>query len=268
MMNLPLIASEHGGQIDFVIGLIHIVMLAALVGWTIFFVVPLLRFRAGRNPNAKHAGLKTKLPYVAVGALAVIEMVILIGWSLPLWESQVSALPETDEDTFEVRVIAQQFQWNIHYPGPDRTFGRTDLAHMDAQLNPVGLDPDDPAGADDITTLNQLHVPVNAQVVVYLSSKDVIHSFFLPEFRVKHDVIPGMRIPVHFIPTLTTTEFREKTGDDARNFEIACAQLCGLNHYTMRGFVTVETQGEFQTWFDAKLKEKQEAAEDAFWFEE
>lgn len=265
---MPIVASEHGGQIDFVIALIHVVMLVALVGWTVFFVVPLIRFRARRSPNANYAGLKTKLPFVAVGALAVAEMLVLIGWSLPLWEAQVSALPEIDDETFEVRVVAQQFQWNIHYPGPDGVFGRTAIAHMDPQLNPIGLDPEDLAGEDDITTLNQLHVPVNAQVVVYLSSKDVIHSFFLPEFRVKHDAIPGMRIPVHFRPTLTTRAFREATGEPERNFEIACAQLCGLNHYTMRGFVTVESREEFRTWFDAKLKEKQEAAEDDFWFEQ
>ena len=265
MWGLPTLASSHGQEIDTIILLIHVVMLAAFVGWGIFFAVPLFRYRAGKHREADHRGLRTRAPLVAVGLLTLVELVLLVGWSLPFWDTQVNALPD-DEDAVVVRVVAQQFQWNVHYPGPDGVFGRSDPALVDAQSNLLGLDRDDPNGEDDITTLNQLHLPVGVEVIIYLSSKDVIHSFSLPEFRVKQDVIPGMRIPIHFKPTLTTVKFREQVGDPARNFEIACAQLCGLNHFTMKGFVTVETEDEFQAWLQKRLDEKREAAEDDWLF--
>ena len=212
-----------------------------------------------------HRGVRTRAPLVAVGVLTLVEVVLLVGWSLPFWDAQVNALPD-DEDAVVVRVVAQQFQWNVHYPGPDGVFGRSDPALVDAQSNLLGLDRDDPNGEDDITTSNQLHLPVGVEVIIYLSSKDVIHSFSVPEFGVKQAVIPGMRIPIHFKPTLTTVKFREQVGDPTRNFEIACAQLCGLNHYTMKGFVTVETEDEFQAWLQKRLEEKREAAEDDWLF--
>ncbi|PYR75528.1 MAG: cytochrome c oxidase subunit II [Acidobacteria bacterium] len=106
--------------------------------------------------------------------------------------------------------------------------------------------------------INELHVPVARPVKVLLTSQDVIHSFFVPEFRVKQDAIPGLTIPIWFIPNVTTAEMREKTGNPNFQYEIACAQLCGLGHYRMRGFVTVLSAEEFQKWMDdeeAKLKE-------------
>jgi cytochrome c oxidase subunit 2 len=102
-----------------------------------------------------------------------------------------------------------------------------------------------------------MFLPVNRSVVVYLSTKDVIHSMHLPEFRVKQDAIPGMRIPVQFTPTMTSAEF-------GRPFEIACAQLCGLSHYQMRGYLNVGTDAEFDAWLAEELERRQTAA-DADW---
>ena len=90
--------------------------------------------------------------------------------------------------------------------------------------------------------------------MVNLTSRDVIHSFGLPEFRVKQDAIPGMSIPVHFMPTKTTTELRVESGSEFRHYEIACAQLCGLGHYRMRGFVTVHTAEGYQAWLDEQAQ--------------
>jgi cytochrome c oxidase subunit 2 len=145
-----------------------------------------------------------------------------------------------------VNVIAQQFAWNIHYPGPDGVFGRRDINLVDDD-NVWGLDRSDPHGKDDITTINQLNLPVNKQVLVELTSQDVIHSFFLPQMRVKQDAIPGMEIPVYFTAV--------KTG----NWEIACAQLCGLGHYRMRGFLNVQTEADYQTWTNEQLAEMMES---------
>jgi cytochrome c oxidase subunit II len=161
-----------------------------------------------------------------------------------------------------VQVTGEQFAWNIHYAGPDGKFGRTDVKLLDLQSNPLGLDREDPAAKDDVTTLNQLYLPVNKPVVVRLRSKDVIHAFGVPEFRVKQDAIPGLTIPIWFVPNTTTAEMRAKTGKPEFQYEIACAQLCGLGHARMRGFVTVQTAEEFQTWLDEQIKVQ--SAEDPF----
>jgi len=139
---------------------------------------------------------------------------------------------------------------------------------VDDVTNPVGLDNDDPAGEDDITTINQLHLPVGEKVLVELMTKDVIHSFFLPEFRIKQDAIPGMQIPIYFTPTMTSEAFEERSGEEGRQFQIACAQLCGVSHYTMRGFVTVEPRTALQEWYQGRLDEKRAYAEDDWWFED
>jgi cytochrome c oxidase subunit 2 len=117
---------------------------------------------------------------------------------------------------------------------------------------------------DDVTTVNQLYLPVNTPIIVRLRSKDVIHSFGVPEFRVKQDAVPGLTIPIWFIPTVTTAEMRTNTGNPEFQYEIACAQLCGIGHARMRGFVTVQSAEEFQQWLDERIKEASEAATNPF----
>ena len=169
------------------------------------------------------------------------------------------ACPRTSE-ALVVQVTGEQFAWNIHYAGPDGVFGRTDIKLLDLQSNPLGLDRSDPAAKDDVTTLNQLYLPVNKPIIVRLRSKDVIHSFGVPEFRVKQDAIPGLTIPIWFVPNVTTAEMRTRTGNPEFQYEIACAQLCGLGHARMRGFVTVQTAEEFQKWMEAKKKSSRSRA--------
>ncbi len=268
-LGFPLIASEHGAKIDSFILIVHVLMIVAFLGWEAWLVTALLRFHRKRHPAADYRGLRTRLPYFLVALMAIAEGSLLIGFSIPFWHDEIVAAPDaTKDDLYIVRVTGQQFQWNVHYSGPDGIFGRTAPNLVDDVLNPLGLDKDDPASADDITTLNQLHLPLGRMVQISLSSKDVIHSFFLPEFRVKQDAIPGMRVPVSFRPIMSTEEFRERTGDPDRDFEIACAQLCGINHYTMRGFVTVETQEALDAWYAAQLEEKKKYAENDWWVEQ
>ncbi len=104
--------------------------------------------------------------------------------------------------------------------------------------------------------MNQLYLPLNKPIIVKLRSKDVIHSFGVPEFRVKQDAVPGLTIPVWFIPNVTTAEMRTRTGNPEFEYEIACAQLCGLGHAKMRGFVTVLPADEFQKWMDERVQEQ------------
>ena len=174
--------------------------------------------------------------YVEVGVI-IAEAVLLLGFSIPLWAERVNQFPAESEATV-VRVIGQQFAWNIHYPGPDGKFGKTDPKLVDAQSNPIGLDRSDPAAADDVVTVNQLHLPVGKPAIIHISSLDVIHSFALQEMRVKQDAIPGMSTPVWFIPTVTSDDMKKRKGDEKWSYEISCAQLCGLGHYRMRGYVT------------------------------
>ena len=155
--------------------------------------------------------------------------------ALSLW-AKVTAPPPADAVLIEV--TGQQFAWNVRYPGKDGVFGKTD-AKFASQENPIGLDKSDPAAADDMMLLNQLYLAQDKPVKIRLRSIDVIHSFFLPNFRVKQDAMPGMTIEIWFTP--------KETGD----FEIACAEHCGLGHYRMRGQVQVVAPAELE----ARIKE-------------
>jgi len=258
-LGLPALASTHGGQIDGMIGWVHLFMLILFVGWGGFFTYALVRFRRSRHPVANYAGVKSHTSsYLEVG-VAVVEAILLFGFAIPLWAARVDIMP-SESEALVVQVTGEQFAWNMHYAGPDQVFGRTDIKLLDLQSNPLGLDRSDPAAKDDITTVNQLFLPVNRPIIVRLRSKDMIHSFGVPEFRVKQDAIPGLTIPIWFIPNVTTAEMRTRTGNPEFEYEIACAQLCGLGHYRMRGFVTVQTAEEFQKWMEdeeAKVKEQE-----------
>jgi cytochrome c oxidase subunit 2 len=262
-LGLPPLATAHGGQIDNLIGWIHIFMLILFVAWGGFFAYTLIRFRQSRNPVADYKGVTSHRSIYSEIGVAAVEAVLLIGFAIPLWAARVDERPPESE-ALVVQVTGEQFAWNMHYPGPDRVFGRTDIKLLDLQSNPLGLDRADPAAQDDVTTVNQLYLPVNRPVIVRLRSKDVIHSFGVPEFRVKQDAVPGFTIPVWFIPTVTTAEMRTRTGKPEFQYEIACAQLCGLGHARMRGFVTVQSDDEFQEWFEAARAEQAAAADDPF----
>jgi len=204
------------------------------VGWGLFFLYVMIRFRRGAHPTASHDGMRGRWSTWIEGGVLVAEIILLAFFSIPVWSARVDAFPAERQSTV-VRVVAEQFAWNVHYPGADRRFGRTDLSLV-GPTNPLGLDRNDPAAKDDVTTINRLNVPVNRPVIVYLSSKDMVHSFGLPQMRVKQDAIPGIAQPVWFTPTLTG------------EWEIACSQLCGLGHYRMRGFYASQTQAEFDDW--------------------
>jgi len=245
-LGLPVAASAHAGEIDQMIALTHWLMLILFVGWGLYFVFVLFRFRRGANPKASYAGAKGKISKGTEVAVAIVEVLLLVFYAIPAWAKRVRAFPSENEAVV-VRVVSEQFAWNVQYPGPDGRFGRTDIKLVSAD-NPLGLDRTDAAAKDDVTTINQLNLPVDRPVLVHLSTKDVIHSFGLFEMRVKQDAIPGMQIPVWFIPN--------RVGQ----YEIACSQLCGLGHFRMRGFVTIQSAADYQKWFDEQEKELRPAA--------
>ena len=256
-LGLPALAAQHGAQIDNLLGMIHIFMFILFAAWGGFFVYTLVRFRQSRNPVANYAMVKGKTAKYSEIGVALIEGVLLFGFAIPIWAARVDRIPPENE-ALVVHVTGEQFAWNVHYAGPDGIFGRTAIDLLDLQTNPMGIDRTDPAAKDDVITLNQVYLPANKPIIVKLRSKDVIHSFGVPEFRVKQDAIPGLTIPIWFVPDVTTAEMRSRTGNPEFQYEIACAQLCGLGHYRMRGFVTVQTAEEFQTWMEATIQEQSE----------
>lgn len=245
----PPSASEHAPQVDGLIDIMHWFMAVIFVGWAIFFVWCLVKFNQKRGHRANPELIKAKPSKWAEIAVAAFEVVLLVGFSIPLWAAAKTDVPEENDETFRVRVVAQQFAWNVHYPGPDKVFGPTDISLIDPAANPIGLDKSDPAAKDDWVAVNDLRVPVGADVRIDLSSMDVIHSLFLPIMRVKQDAIPGMTIPVWFKPT------------EVGRSEIQCAQLCGNNHSIMRGYLTVHPTDPdhaartFDEWYEQDAKE-------------
>ncbi len=240
-LQMPVAASAHAGQIDQMTVLTHWLMAILFVGWGAFFIFTLIRFRSGANPKANYSGVKSHFASYIEWAVAAIELVLIVVFAIPAWAARVDAFPQETGATV-VRVVAEQFAWNVHYPGADGQFGRARPDLMSAD-NPLGIDRTDPASKDDITTINQMNFPVGKPVIVHLSSKDVIHSFSLIQMRVKQDTIPGESIPLWFMPTMT--------GD----WEINCSQLCGLGHYRMRGFYSSKTQEAYDVWMKEQVAE-------------
>lgn len=237
---LPAAASSHAAALDAVLLGIHWHMLLIFTAWLALFIVILIRFRSGANPEARQAGVRGWWPFIAIGSVIVGDVFILTTQALPAWSARV-APPPAGVVPIEVRVTGEQFAWNIHYPGPDGVFGRTDNALISAS-NPVGIDREDTAARDDIGLLNILTLPVGRTAVIQLTSRDMVHGFTLNEMRVKQDAVPGMTTRTWFTPTMT--------GD----WEIACSQLCGLGHYRMRGELHVVTADGWIAW----MKDEQE----------
>jgi cytochrome c oxidase subunit 2 len=229
--------SAHGAEVDNLIVWTHWLMLVLFVFWSVYFLYVLYRFRASRHPKASYHGMQSHWSTYSEAGVAVVEVILLVGFSIPAWY-RWSHRVEPTANPLEVRIVAEQFAWNVHYPGPDGIFGRTKV-DLVTSTNPVGLDMTDPHAKDDVVSLNNLHLEVNRPALIHVTSKDVIHSFKLPVMRTEQDAIPGQDVPIHFVPIRTTN------GD---RWEVVCAQLCGLGHYRMRGQLFVDTKEDLQKW--------------------
>ena len=209
-MRLPEQASTYAPQID---DMFHLIMWITGVVFVIVEAMLLIflwkyRHREGRVATYTHGNNRLEVIWTIIPALICVTLALL---SRRMWEEIKEHMPQ---DAIHVQVTGEQFAWNFRYPGADGKFNTP----------------------DDLVTLNQLHFPVGKPVIVELTSKDVIHSFFLPEFRVKQDAVPGMKTHIWF------------EGTKVGHWEIACAELCGLGHYRMKGFVTVDTAEDYQKW--------------------
>lgn len=237
-MGLPMLASEHGKNVDYFIVYLHWLMLALFVGWGSYFVWTLIKFRAGRNPKANYHGVQNHASTWLELAVAAIEIVLLLGFAIPLWAKVVETqVPdENDPNVTVIRVTGEQFLWNSRYAGADGVFGKRDY-QLVSQDNKFGYDPADAHGRDDIVPpQNVIRAPLGKPVIIHLTSLDVIHGFALHSMRVQQDCIPGISVPVHF------------TAKQPGTYAITCAQLCGSGHYRMRANLTVTSEEDFNNW--------------------
>jgi cytochrome c oxidase subunit 2 len=217
--HLPEAVSTYAHKIDGIFYLILWITGVIFVAVEVLLLYFIVRYRhkegESRRPIYTHGNNRLEVIWTIVPAIICVVLALL---SRRSWAEIKQNMPQ---QAMNVEITAEQFAWNIRYPGPD---GKLETP-------------------DDIVSLNQLHMPVGRPVIVTLHSKDVIHSFFLPEFRVKQDAVPGMTTRIWFEAT--------RVG----NWEIACAELCGLGHYRMKGFVTVETPEEFERWLAETARE-------------
>ncbi|HEU4507830.1 MAG TPA: cytochrome c oxidase subunit II [Pyrinomonadaceae bacterium] len=229
----PEAISEHAPALDrqFLITIIVVGLsfTAAQIGlgWMVW------KYRDTGKPGERalysHGSNRLEVLWTVITAVVFITLGVM-GQSV--WASL--RLHDAPPGSYQVSVVAQQFQWNFHYPGKDGKFGRTDPTLIDdSALNFVGLDPGDAASADDSVTA-ALAIPVNRPVELRLRSKDVIHNFWVPQLRFKQDLVPGMEIKVHF------------TANRVGRYELACAELCGQLHFKMKSYMLVLPEDEIQ----------------------
>jgi cytochrome c oxidase subunit II len=225
--------ASNWGSMDAMLALSFAVSGIVFVAVTLFVVVAIVRFRHREGHRAEFEPDNRKLEWWLLG-VTTIGIVALLAPGLIVYYDFI----QVPDDAMEIEVIGEQWRFNYRYPGADGEFGRSHVRFVTSD-NPLGLDPDDPAGQDDILVVGgDLRIPSGQPVHVLLRSKDVLHSFFVPNFRAKMDMVPGM--VTHFWLTPT------RPG----RYEVVCAQHCGTNHFNMRGHVSILGQDEFDEWID------------------
>jgi len=226
----PPAISAHAAALDrqFMITIVVVGLAFAAAQIGLGWMVWKYRDTVSGRATYTHGSNRLEVVWTVVTAVVFIALAVM-GQSV--WASL--HLHGAPPGSYQVRVVAQQFSWNFHYAGKDNVFGRTDPKLIDdSSLNYVGLDDTDPNAKDD-SVVPTLAIPVNRPVELILMSKDVTHSFWVPQLRFKQDLVPGMAIHVHFTAT--------KTG----KYELACAELCGMNHYKMKSYMLVLPENEF-----------------------
>ena len=255
IFSFPELVSQNGGDIDGLIIAVHLLMLVLFVGWIIYYFVALWKFRASNNPKADYKGVKTKTITNSIEGVVIVAELVLVVVATYFWNFYVNKTDDFSDDSV-IRVTAEQFAWNARYPGADGKLGAQSKTLVSG-ANPFGIDKTDPHGEDDVEVLkSDIVVPMkknkdgtSKSVTIDLTSKDVIHCFKVLPLRVCQDVIPGMRIPIHFRPT--------KVG----RYQITCAQLCGDGHARMKGALKVVDEAEWDEWYKAEIEKKKPAGE-------
>lgn len=223
--------ASNWGMIDDTVNLTFWVTGIVFVLVNLFLAWCIFKYRHSKDRRSHYEPENKKLEAWLTG-LTTIGVVAMLAPGLIVW-GEVVTVPD---DAIEVEAVGQQWHWTFRYPGEDGEFGNVDPQLISVD-NPFGLDPVDRAGRDDVLVYNsEAHLPIDQPVKLLLRSKDVLHNFTVPQFRVKMDLVPGMVTYIWLTPT------REGT------FEIMCEELCGMAHHTMRGKVVVNTQADFDAW--------------------
>ena len=239
--NLP-VASEHGKSTD---SLFWITMAITLI---VFFLTQILlfyfsyRYRYKEKRKAHYYPENNRLEVIWTIIPAVVLALLIFG-GLKVWNDLMDDPPEEAEI---VEIMGYQFAWKTRYPGNDNQLGAYDFRLVDA-VNVFGMDFKDRSSFDDFTP-REIHLPKGKPVQFKIRSRDVLHSVFAPHFRLKMDAVPGMPTSFWFIPTKSTEDMRQETGNPEFNYEIACTEVCGRGHFSMRLLVVVEEPEDYQKW--------------------
>lgn len=240
--NLP-VASVHGAWTD---TLFWITMAVTVVAFTIISVIMGVFIFKFQHKEGRRAKFYPDNHYLELAwtVIPAIVLAILIFTGLRAW-NEITA-PAAD-DAEVVEVIGQQFAWTARYPGNnDNTLGNYNYKLIDA-VNEFGLDLTDKNSFDDFKSL-ELRIPKGKEVLIMIRAKDVLHSLYIPHFRVKMDAIPGMPTQFKFVATKTTEEMRDELNNPNFNYELACAELCGQAHFSMKMIVVVEEPADYEKW--------------------
>ena len=230
---LPVSASVYADQIDFSIIIVHIGIVVIFLFWLMYMLYHLNRARKIKK-SKYHTDVNPVLSYGFEGVMVLAEVLLVVVLAVPTWSYIMDTIPNVKtNDVVQINVHTGQFFWIFHYPGDDKVFGKKDIGFQNAD-NPLGLDYADPNAQDDVFFLDRFYIPVNKKIVFYTTSQDVIHSFFIPEFRIKKDIVPGMRIPIWV------------ESNRIGQYELVCAELCGAGHYRMKADVYVQSEADFK----------------------
>ena len=234
---LPRNVSHFGHEIDFMIYVILWItgITGILVFSTMIYFIVKYRHRGGVGAIHSHGNNTLEVVWTTIPVLIFLWLAIYVN---EMWGRM--RMQKAPADALQVAVVGEQFGWNVRYPGPDGKLGKMD-SHKIGKDNPFGIDPNDPDGRDDFTTYNDLVFPVNRPVQLHLSSKDVIHAFYVPEFRLYQDMVPGR-----------VYDFVWFKADSVGSFQLACNQLCGQGHYKMFGKLAVVSDSEYEAWAKGK----------------
>ncbi|MGA0556137.1 cytochrome c oxidase subunit II [Larkinella sp. VNQ87] len=246
---LPEASSPHGRHTD---GLFWLVMAIITIAFVVtnallFFFAYKYQYRKGHKATYYPENHKLELIWTVIPAV-VMALLVFTGWRA--WRDITSEAPA---DAQVIEIVGKQFNWEMRYPGVDNNkLGNYNYKLIDAN-NSLGIDLEDEASFDDFTVSSEMHIPVNRPVLLKIRAKDVLHSVFIPHMRVKMDAVPGMPTRFWFIADKTTEEMRNETGNQNFKYEIACTEVCGKGHFSMRTTLVVEDEASYQAWM-AKQK--------------
>ncbi|TYR38510.1 cytochrome c oxidase subunit II [Sphingobacterium phlebotomi] len=243
--------TEHGERIDtmFIVTTVIITIVLVLVHILLLTFPYIYRMRKGTKAYYYPHNDTIEKIWTIVPAV-VLTVLVLFGFFT--WRSITNVPEDLQKSAIQVEVLGEQFQWQIRYPGADGVIGKRNYK-MTTPMNSYGIDFNDKHAWDDIQA-SDIVIPVNKSVRFHIISKDIIHSFYIPDFRVQINAVPGMTNYFQFTPTMTTEDMREKMNDPKYDFVMLCNKICGSGHYNMQKKVVVVTEEEYKEWLSTQNK--------------